>query len=118
MKSVYFDIDLDHMSELCAELSRVGFEPLDCFEGALLDSIFYDLGEKPAFRLGRFHLRRFLMITDYYINPNASGLRLTLTDSEKEFFRVLERYQAAQDEREKENDPAADPVPAALAAAS
>ena len=97
MKTVCFNIDLQQMGEICEGLEKYGFYPEYAFEGVLLDSVFYDLGENPGFKIGRYKARRFLMINDYYVNQWSSGLRLTLTDSEKEYINILSRYQPAQD---------------------
>ena len=97
MKTVCFDIDLQQMGEICEALEKCGFYPDYTSDGALLDSAFYDFGESPGLKIGRYKARRFLLITDYYVNCWSSGLRLTLTDSEKEYINILSRYQPAQD---------------------
>ena len=98
MKDYRMIISSGTVENICTALA----DSLDeCFEGCLQDSYFFDVGNNNL-KLGRAKLRKYVMILVKPLNEWSSATELYITDSEKKYRELLDKYYQDQEEYEKE----------------
>lgn len=91
MKTVSWRVSNSYANGIVNALTKEGFEPL-CIPGSLQDNYICDLGEEcRKYKIGRFKLRKYLLIREVYLNECSSGLELELTDDDS-VFKAWERH--------------------------
>ena len=91
------------MNSLIAALEKIGYEPHE-IPGSLQDNWICYIGENSGLKIGRFKLRKYLIVREVYENPWSSGLELILTDDDgdwKAWSRHYEKYLDDLDEQER-----------------
>lgn len=100
MKTVSWRISRGQADGLVSALTKEGFEPY-CITGSLQDNWICYLGdESKKYKIGRFKLRKVLLIREVYENPWSSGLELELTDDESVYKAWMYHYAKQEEERE------------------
>ena len=93
MKTVSFDISNSKATAILRCLTEIGYE---CEEvsGCLLDNYICDLGTEHHLKMGRYKLRRYLLLKECYANEWSSYYQLILTDDDKTYEVWHKRYLA------------------------
>ena len=102
MKKVSWSISKGYADSLLNTLAEKGFEAR-MIPGCLLDNWICYIGEN-ALKLGRFKLRKYLIIREIYKNEWSSGLELILTDDESTWKAWERHYENSLKEKEIEGE--------------
>lgn len=103
MKAVSWGISRTYADALLKCLAENGFQCLE-IPGVLQDNYICDFGECNSHRLklGRYKLRKYLLIREVYKNEWSSGLELELTDDDSVYEAWLKHYENYMKEQEGE----------------
>lgn len=99
MKTVSWKISMEQADALVASLFDNGFEPL-CIPGSLQDNWICYIGENSNYKMGRYKLRKYILIREVYENTWSSGLELELTDDDSVFEAWIRHYEEYMEEFE------------------
>ena len=100
MKKVTFEISMEQADKLVSELEKFHFEPYE-IPGSLQDNYICNIGADSGLKLGRYKLRKYLIIREVYENPWSSGLELILTDDDRDWKAWINHYEQYMDELER-----------------
>ena len=90
MKDVKMMIPYKQAENIVNSLIKMGYD-VEILEGSLKDNYFCEVGENNL-KLGRKKLRKYLTITEKYINEWSSGLEMLLTDSQETYYDMLNMF--------------------------
>lgn len=83
MKDVRMQISMHQADMIINGLMSRGYD-VEEIPGGLLDNYFCEIGNS-ALKLGRYKMRKYMMIVECYVNEWSSALELILTDSVEKF---------------------------------
>lgn len=90
MKDVRMTISLKSCDNIVQALQERNYD-VECVEGSLLDNYFCEIGEN-TLKVGRWKLRKYMIILERYVNEWTSTLELILTDSEETYYSLYDKY--------------------------
>lgn len=83
MKDVRMQISMHQADIIINGLMSRGYD-VEEIPGGLLDNYFCEIGNN-TLKLGRYKMRKYMMIVERYVNEWTSALELILTDSVEKF---------------------------------
>lgn len=94
MKTVSWRITYDEGTSILNQLIARGFMPLE-IQGSLIDNYICEIGEwkKHRLKLGRFKLRKYLLIREVYETEWSSRWELELTDDDSVYEAWLKHWE-------------------------
>lgn len=92
MKTVSFPISSSKAIGIVNALAELGYMSF-CIPGSLQDNFICDLGINHGLKIGRFKMRKYVLIREVYQNPWSSGLELELTDDDSVYEAWMKHYE-------------------------
>ena len=83
MKDVRIQISIHQADTIVNSLMSRGYD-VEEIPGGLFDNYFCEIGNS-TLKLGRYKMRKYMIIVEHYVNELTSALELILTDSTEKF---------------------------------
>lgn len=92
MKDIRMMISHQQAENIVNSLIKMGYD-VEILEGCLNNNYFCEVGENNL-KLGRKKLRKYLIITEKYINEWSNGLEMLLTDNQEKYYDTFNLFRA------------------------
>ncbi len=102
MNTVSFRISMEQSNRIVSQLTNMGYD-VYCIPGSLQDNFICDLGTNHHLKMGRFKMRKYVLIREIYQNEWSSGLELELTDNDSVYKAWMKHYEKYMEEMESES---------------